>query len=560
MARSALAQGKTFPGISCFTYGVGQQNEGVCLGVNLGPYRLLLDCGLADIQALTAAEFPPDLVICSHAHGDHARGLAALSQAFPGLPMVASEATQTLLPLNWPELSPDQTQFCQSLPWRSPTEFLPGLTVELIPAGHLPGAAVILIEYQAPERTYRIIYTGDYCLSNLPLVEGLALQNLRDLHPDVLILESQYGTRRLPHRRHQEKQFIQAIEASLAQGRNLILPTPPLGLAQEILKLLRTHHQFTGRKVNLWAAGKAIASCDLYGQIQTSLPETVRNFTQHQPLFWDDKVYPHLRPLTATHWPLDNGFAHIVVTDSWPDPWPSAEELAGQWTVFLPQLVWVDADSHWQNLANLSQFEVEDYLLADHSDGRNTTQLIHNLRPQHLVFVHGQRSDIQDLTSLEELQSRYKLHSPAPGCLVDLPIGDRFVQPSPPTPTLYEGEIHELDSGDRRSQGEITIHLEGRIIQDSRWPKLAETGIIEARWQGDELILRGVTQRDLLKHHQQSKRLENLDCCANCRYFRHQYCWNQASPLVGLQVRADGYCPVFGSDLNGVMTQKPYPL
>ncbi len=554
MARSAPTQETGFSSVSCFTYGVGHQNEGVCLGVNLGPYRLLLDCGLADIQPLITETPPPDLVLCSHAHADHARGLVALFQAFPGLAIVASEATQTLLPLNWPELPPEQTQFCQSLPWRSPTELLPKLTVELIPAGHLPGAALILIEYQAPERTYRVLYTGDYSLSNLQLVEGLALQHLRDLRPDVLILESQYGTRRLPHRRQQEKQFIQLIESALAQGRNLILPTPPLGLAQEILKLLRTHHQFTGRKVNLWAAGNAIASCDLYSEILTSLPETVRNFSQHQPLFWDDKVYPHLRPLNSSQWPQQNSFPHIVVTDIWPDPWPKPELLPNQWTVLLPQLVFFGSDLNWENLANLPQFEIDDYLLADHSDGRNTTQLIHNLRPQHLIFVHGQPEDIQDLTGLEELQSRYQLHSPAAGCLVDLPIGDRFVQPSPPTTTVYEGEIHDLETGDRLTHSEIKIHLEGRISQDSRWPKLAETGIIEARWQGDELILRGISQRDLIKHHQQTKRLENLDCCANCSYFRHQHCWNQASPLVGLQVRADGYCPVFEEQ----PTKSPY--
>ncbi|MEY2983714.1 MAG: hypothetical protein RLZZ568_331 [Cyanobacteriota bacterium] len=548
MADSAPTQETQLPGVSCFIYSVGQHNEGVCLGVNLGPYRLLLDCGLANIHPLIERieqDNVPDLVICSHAHADHARGLAALSAAFPQLPIVASGATQRLLSLNWPTVPLEQIGFCQALPWRSPTQFLPGLTVELIPAGHLPGAAITLIEYQAPERTYRILYTGDYCLSNLQLVEGLALSHLRDLRPDVLIVDSQYGTRRLPHRRQQEKHFLQAIETALVRGRNVILPTPPLGLAQEILKLLRTHHQFTGRKINLWAAGKVIASCDAYHDISDSLPETVRNFIQHQPLFWDDRVYPHLRPLDAAHWPPNNGLPHIVVTDSWPEPWPDPKALEQQWTILLPQLVVLDADLDWHHLAHWPQFAIEDYCLADHSDGRNTTQLIHNLRPQHIIFVHGQPEDIQDLTSLEELQSRYQLHSPASGCLVPLPIGDRFVQPSPPTPTVYEGEIHDLDAGGLTHR-EITIHLEGRLSQESRWQKFSETGIIEARWQGEELILRGISQRDLIKQHQQSKgRLDNLACCANCRYFRNQHCLNPASPLAGLDVRADGYCPVF---------------
>jgi Cft2 family RNA processing exonuclease len=435
------------------------------------------------------------------------------------------------------------------LPWQSPQEILPNLTVELIPAGHLPGAALILLEYHNGDRLYRVIYTGDYCLSHLQLVEGLALNHLRGLKPDVLILEGQYGTRRLPHRRQQEKQFIQAIESVLERGRNLLLPIPALGLAQEILKLLRTHHQFTGRQVNLWAGEKVIEVCNAYGEILASLPENVRNFAQHQPLFWDDRVYPHLRPLTEANWELDLSSPALVITDGWPEPWPSPAAIPGQWTVFLPQLAELPPcleNFSWENLGQFPQYELEDYLLMDHSDGRNTTQLIHNLRPQHLIFVHGQSSDIQDLTSLEELQSRYQLHSPAAGNLVALPIGDRFVQPSPPAPQIYEGEIHELEpTKNIHPLGEIAIHLDGQIIENSRWTKFAETGIVQGRWQGEELILRGISQKELFKQHQTSKRLADFDCCANCLHFQNQHCRNGASPLVGLQVRPDGHCPVF---------------
>ena len=64
--------------------------------------------------------------------------------------------------------------------------------------------------------------------------------------------------------------------------------------------------------------------------------------------------------------------------------------------------------------------------------------MIHNLRPQHVVFVHGSAAYLADLTSLEELQNRYHVHSPEIQTLVQLPIGDTFLQPAAPD-TNYEG-------------------------------------------------------------------------------------------------------------------------
>ena len=98
--------------LECLPYSVGHGDEGVSLQVRMGPYRILLDCGITDISPLQAGlekkgsgpgSLPADLVLVSHAHSDHARGLWALHQAFPQLPIYASEVTTELLPLNWPE-------------------------------------------------------------------------------------------------------------------------------------------------------------------------------------------------------------------------------------------------------------------------------------------------------------------------------------------------------------------------------------------------------------------------------------------------------------------------
>ncbi len=181
--------------------------------------------------------------------------------------------------------------------------------------------------------------------------------------------------------------------------------------------------------------------------------------------------------------------------------------------------------------------DVETYLLAQHSDGSGITQLIHNLRPQHVIFVHGSPTYLADLTSLEELQNRYHLHSPQAGTLVELPIGETFLQPAPPE-TNYEGELNELGAV-------VTIALPEAIIADPRWRSFADTGLVEARWQGQELVLRGLSQRELL--NQSSDRLiwADMKCCGTCRFQRGQRCGNPASPLFNFKVTPEGYCPAF---------------
>lgn len=546
--------------LECLPYSVNHADEGVCLLVRIGPYRIMLDCGIENITPLQAGlkqALPADVVLCSHAHPDHARGFLALHKAFPKLPIYASEVTTQLLPLNWPEVDPKKIpQFCQALPWRSPVEFQDGLCAELFPAGHLPGAAAIRLSYTTPRRTYTLVYTGDFFLSNSRLVEGLPLDALRGVEPDVLIVEGTYGTARHPHRRQQENQLAERISRAIATGQSVLLPVPTLGLGQEILMLLRSHHLFTGREVDIWVDGSVAAGCDAYLNLLPHLPVSVQNFSRHQPLFWDERVRPRVRRLQPEHRQIVSKSPCIVFTDETADLSAYCHADSGSWLILLPHRPGRPISSEFQVL--ISDFDpnpepsrshgghpasgltalisVESYLLAQHSDGPGTTQLIHNLRPQHVVFTHGSPTYLADLTSLDELHNRYHLHSPGAGTLVELPIGETFLQPAAPE-TNYEGELTELGTV-------VTITLPDAITVDPRWQNFADTGLIEARWQGEELVLRGLSQRELLT--QGSDRIPaDLACCGNCRHHRGQRCWNQASPLFGFKVTPDGYCPVF---------------
>lgn len=518
----------------CFPYAVGHGAEGVCLLVQMGPHRILLDCGLENISPLKSSSNPPaDLVLCSHAHSDHAQGLLALHQAFPQLPIYASEVTTQLLPLNWSELPPEKIpHFCQALPWRSPVEFCEGLSAELFPAGHLPGAAAFLLTYTTPKKTYRLFYTGDFFLSNSRLVEGLSIESLRGMQPDVLIVEGTYGSARHPHRRQQENQLVERIDQAIAQKYSVLLPVPTLGLGQEILMLLRSHHHFTGRNLDIWVEGSVADGCNAYLELLPHFPTSVQNFARHQPLFWDERVRPRVRLLDERQLASIGQSPCIVITDETAD-------ISDYWHPEASPPVLLRPDHpRYSARDNLELGDVETYLLAQHGDRLGTTQLIHNLRPQHVIFIHGSSTYLADLTGLEELQNRYHLHSPAAGTLVELPIGETFIQPAAPAEANYEGELTELGTV-------VTVTLPEAIAADPRWQDFADTGLVEARWQGAELVLRGLSQRELLSQASNTRVPMNIDCCGNCRHQRGQRCWNPASPLYGFKVTPEGYCPVF---------------
>jgi Cft2 family RNA processing exonuclease len=548
-ASSRIDSGEETNKLECFPYGVHHKDEGVCLLVRMGQHRILLDCGLKDISELVTglkksakrgnSLQPADLVIVSHAHPDHARGLLALHEAFPLLPIYASEVTSKLLPLNWQnQIKPEIPEFCQALPLRSPVEFKDGLVAELYPAGHLPGAVAILLTYTTQQRSYKLLYTGDFFLSNSRLVEGLRLEELRGLDLDVLIIEGSYGTSRHPHRRNQENQLAERINRAIADRSSVLLLTAALGLGQELLMLLRSHHHFTGRDIDIWVDGSVATGCDAYLELLPHLPPSVQNFARHQPLFWDERVRPRVRRLQPEYRHTVGNTPCIVLTDSTTDLDEYCQLGMNSWLILSPEKTHIEL-----NKAYPGQTSVETYLLAQHSDGPGTTQLIHNLRPQHVIFVHGSPGYLADLTSLEELQNRYHLHSPAGGTLVELPIGDTFLQPAAPE-TNYEGELTELGTV-------ITITLPDAVTADPRWQQFGDTGLIEARWQGEELVLRGLSQRELLNQNSDRFIWSDVDCCGTCKHQRGQRCWNPASPLYNFKVTLEGYCPAFERLSNG---------
>jgi Cft2 family RNA processing exonuclease len=500
--------------MSCLALAVGHnvaapgQDGELCLLVSMGPYKILLDCGLSDLASL--ANVDVDLAWCSHAHTHSARGIAQLHQLHPNLPIYSSAVTRELLGADFLRMLPEAESF----------ELRPNLRARIFRAGHLPGAAAIFLTYQGMQRCQSLLYVSDFFLSNTRCTEGLALEDLRNYRPDVVIVGGSQGTIRYPHRRRQEQAVLEQIDRALQTHGSLLLLAPELGTGPEIVLLMRSHHLFGGRSITLWLDEEIAADCDRYQRCLADLPLAVQNFARNQSLFWDDRVQPQVRPL-RDRVPRDpgqlNGGQEIILA-SRPLDLPMHKLVPAAW---LDR--WPDATG---------------YVLINCADGAGTTQLIHNLRPQHLVLVHGSPTYLADLTGLDELNSRYKLHLPSAGSLVELPIGDTFMQPPTPRENSYEGELEETPSG-------VYVTLPGGLADDSRWLNFADTGLVEARWQGEELVLRGISARQLLNQVDRERIAADLACCANCRYLRSQRCAGEESPLYGFKVTLTGVCPVF---------------
>jgi len=100
--------------------------------------------------------------------------------------------------------------------------------VTFFDAGHIPGSALILLEAQ----NKRILYTGDFNLSDTRLIKGADL-DLPEV--DALITESTYSDREHPDRLKEERKMIEAIQETLEKDGIALVSCFAIARTQETL-------------------------------------------------------------------------------------------------------------------------------------------------------------------------------------------------------------------------------------------------------------------------------------------------------------------------------------
>ncbi len=184
-----------------------------------------------------------DLAFLSHAHLDHS-GMTPLLSRLPRARLIATPVTIAVADL----LTKDALKVARLEGYLAP--YTPsdihalharftavdrhgtfrhrGIEVEFTPAGHIPGASMVLYKGEKD-----LVFTGD--LQTLPthLVGGA-----EPVECDVLVMESTYAGREHPDRKETERRFRAKVAETVERGGKAIVPAFAVGRAQEVLMSL----------------------------------------------------------------------------------------------------------------------------------------------------------------------------------------------------------------------------------------------------------------------------------------------------------------------------------
>ncbi|MFD0470989.1 MBL fold metallo-hydrolase [Nonomuraea thailandensis] len=203
---------------------------------------------------------PIQAVMITHAHTDHCGYVPALATRFPDLRILATPETTALMPRMWadsaklmgererlhrrwgtdsePLYQRDAVELtarrCEEVPF-GVTRTIGDLTVELFPAGHILGAAGVVV--RAGDQ--RVVITGDISGFRQETVDGYSIPDSAR-EADLLVMESTCCAEEHSSRKTRVKDLVRAVEDVYAAGGRVLIPAFALGRAQELAMIMRT--------------------------------------------------------------------------------------------------------------------------------------------------------------------------------------------------------------------------------------------------------------------------------------------------------------------------------
>ncbi|MDQ1304701.1 MAG: hypothetical protein QG671_528 [Actinomycetota bacterium] len=251
--------------------GGGTDIGGSAMLVSAGDVRILVDAGMRPKRRIDDAGPPHidvvrhggrlDAIVITHAHNDHAGYVPALTAEFGNVPVFCSAETAALLPTMWqdsvkvfdrtrsdyveadePPAEPPYTRTqvfaaqrrLEPLALGRPVEVADGVTIELFTAGHILGAAGVVVT----AGDGRVTVTGDVSTLAQLSVSGLIVPDAAR-GSDLLVIESTYCGRRSTNRDLEVEKFINMVADTVFGGGRVLVPAFALGRAQEVALTLR---------------------------------------------------------------------------------------------------------------------------------------------------------------------------------------------------------------------------------------------------------------------------------------------------------------------------------
>jgi len=236
--------------------------------IESGSRSILVDCGLFQgrkhLRLRNWRPFLPDpasvdAVVLTHAHLDHSGYLPVIVRSGFRGPVYCTAATCDLLRILLPDsawLQEEEAEFANrhryskhspALPlytqadaaralqllrpadWSARISPFPGLEVKFSPAGHLLGAASVLVE----SASCRVLFSGDLGRPDDPIMHPPAAPPAAE----SVVIESTYGDRRHPAV-DAESELAALMSPVLQRGGIIVVPSFAVGRAQILLHLI----------------------------------------------------------------------------------------------------------------------------------------------------------------------------------------------------------------------------------------------------------------------------------------------------------------------------------
>lgn len=271
--------------------------------------RVLIDAGLRlrssrvypDFECVSSigmvALWECDCFCLTHAHLDHSGALPAVHQKAPNTPLYATPPTKDIASIllhDTIKIAHKRGEFMGDTRLREYTEeaihsaldnlkvrpfterfeAAAGVYVTFYPAGHILGAAMVLVEIN----DFRALFTGDFCTDGQLTVAGYSLPH--SIAPiDLMVCESTYAYRASESEQtasQQQQHLVEQVAHTISGGGKVLIPAFAVGRAQEILLLLRSSFaQSHLDRFPVWSDGMVNQVCEVYNQHRAYLRPTL---------------------------------------------------------------------------------------------------------------------------------------------------------------------------------------------------------------------------------------------------------------------------------------------